>query len=181
MKYVYFDASAGLSGDMILGALLDLGVSTPLFKKKMAELNLPVEIRVKETKRSSLRALKVDVLVKAQKSSARKWPDIEALIKKSSFSPFVQKTSLVIFKKLFQAEAKVHGHRFEEAHLHEVGADDAVVDIVGCCWLAETLIISEFYSSPLNIGQGWVKTSHGRLPVPPPAVAELLRNIPVYS
>ena len=181
MKYVYFDASAGLSGDMILGALLDLGVSASSFKKKMAELNLPVEIRVKETKRSSLRALKVDVLVKAQKSSARKWSDIESLIKKSSFSPPVQKTSLAVFKKLFQAEAKVHGHRFEEAHLHEAGADDAVVDIVGCCWLAETLGISEFYSSPLNLGQGWVKTSHGRLPVPPPAVAELLRNIPVYS
>ena len=181
MKYVYFDAAAGLSGDMILGALLDLGVSAPLFKRKMAELNLPVEIRVKETYRSSLRALKVDVLVKAQEGSSRKWPDIEALIKKSSFSPPVQKTSLAVFKKLFQAEAKVHGHRFEEAHHHEAGADDAVVDIVGCCWLAETLDISEFYSSPLNLGQGWVKTSHGRLPVPPPAVAELLRNIPVYS
>lgn len=181
MKYVYFDASVGLSGDMILGALLDLGVSSSLFKRKMAELNLPVEIRVKETKRSSLRALKVDVLVKAQKSPVRKWSDIESLIKKSSFSPHVQKTSLAIFEKLFQAEAKVHGHRFEETHLHEAGADDAVVDIVGCCWLAETLAISEFYSSPLNLGQGWVKTSHGRLPVPPPAVAELLRNFPVYS
>ncbi|MDH5705566.1 MAG: DUF111 family protein, partial [Candidatus Aminicenantes bacterium] len=80
MKYVYFDAAAGLSGDMILGALLDLGVSASLFKKKMAELSLPVEIRVKETYRSSLRALKVDVLVKAQEGSSRKWPDIEALI-----------------------------------------------------------------------------------------------------
>ncbi len=181
MKFIYFDASAGLSGDMILGALLDLGVSVPLFKRKMAELKLPVDIRVTETKRTSLRALKVDVLVQKQKSAPRKWSDIETLIKKSSLSPSVQKNSLAIFKSLFQAEAKVHGHKFHEAHLHEAGADDAIVDVAGCCFLAEALEVNKFYASPLNLGQGWVKTSHGRLPVPPPAVAELLKNVPVYS
>ena len=181
MKFIYFDASSGLSGDMILGALLDLGVSSSLFKEKMAGLKLPVDIRVKETKRTSLRALKVDVLVKKQKSAPRKWSDIETFIKKSPFSPSVQKKSLAIFKSLFQAEAKVHGHKFQEAHLHEAGADDAIVDVVGCCFLAEVLKVNKFYSSPLNLGQGWVKTSHGRLPVPPPAVAELLKNVPVYS
>lgn len=181
MKFIYFDASAGLSGDMILGALLDLGVRPTLFKEKMAELKLPVDIRLKETKRASLRALKVDVLVKKQKSAPRKWSDIEALIKKSPFSPKVKKNSLAIFKGLFQAEARVHGHKFQEAHLHEAGADDAIVDIVGCCFLTEVLDVTDFYSSPLNVGQGWVNTSHGRLPVPPPAVAELLKDTPVYS
>jgi uncharacterized protein (TIGR00299 family) protein len=181
MKFIYFDASSGLSGDMILGALLDLGVSSSLFKAKMAELKLPVDIRVKETKRASLRALKVDVLVQKQKSAPRKWSDIETFIKKSPLSPSVQKNSLAIFKNLFQAEAKVHGHKFKETHLHEAGADDAIVDVVGCCFLAEVLNVNKFYSSPLNLGQGWVKTSHGRLPVPPPAVAELLKNVPVYS
>ncbi len=181
MKYIYFDASAGLSGDMILGALLDLGVSPSLFKEKMAGLKLPVDIQVKETKRTSLRALKVDVLVKKHKAGARKWSDVEALIKKSPFSPPIKKNSLAIFKKLFQAEAKVHGRKFQEAHLHEAGADDAIVDVVGCCFLTEILDVDDFYSSPLNLGQGWVKTSHGRLPVPPPAVAELLKNVPVYS
>ena len=181
MKFIYFDASSGLSGDMILGALLDLGVSSSLFKEKMAGLKLPVDIQMKETKRTSLRALKVDVLVKKQKSAPRKWSDIETFIKKSPFSPSVQKKSLAIFKSLFQAEAKVHGHKFQEAHLHEAGADDAIVDVVGCCFLAEVLKVNKFYSSPLNLGQGWVKTSHGRLPVPPPAVAELLKNVPVYS
>ncbi len=181
MKFIYFDASSGLSGDMILGALLDLGVSSSLFKEKMAGLKLPVDIQMKETKRTSLRALKVDVLVKKQKSAPRKWSDIETFIKKSHFSPSVQKKSLAIFKSLFQAEAKVHGHKFQEAHLHEAGADDAIVDVVGCCFLAEVLKVNKFYSSPLNLGQGWVKTSHGRLPVPPPAVAELLKNVPVYS
>ncbi len=181
MKFIYFDASSGLSGDMILGALLDLGVSSSLFKEKMADLKLPVDIRLKETKRASLRALKVDVLVRKQKSAPLKWSDIETFIKKSPFSPSVQKNSLAIFKSLFQAEAKVHGHKFQEAHLHEAGADDAIVDVVGCCFLAEALEVNKFYSSPLNLGQGCVKTSHGRLPVPPPAVAELLKNVPVYS
>jgi uncharacterized protein (TIGR00299 family) protein len=181
MKFIYFDASSGLSGDMILAALLDLGVSSSLFKEKMAGLKLPVDIRMKETKRTSLRALKVDILVKKQKSAPRKWSDIETFIKKSPFSPSVQKKSLAIFKSLFQAEAKVHGHKLQEAHLHEAGADDAIVDVVGSCFLAEVLKVNKFYSSPLNLGQGWVKTSHGRLPVPPPAVAELLKNIPVYS
>jgi uncharacterized protein (TIGR00299 family) protein len=181
MKFIYFDASAGLSGDMILGALLDLGVSPSLFKEKMADLKLPVDIRMKETKRTSLRALRVEVLVQKQKSATRKWSDIETFIKKSPLSPSVQKNSLAIFKSLFKAEAKVHGNKFQEAHLHEAGADDAIVDVVGCCFLAEVLEVNKFYASPLNLGQGWVKTSHGRLPVPPPAVAELLKNIPVYS
>lgn len=181
MKYIYFDASAGLSGDMILGALLDLGVPSSLFREKMAELKLPVEIQLKETKRATLRGLKVDVLVKAKKTATRKRSDIEDIIKKSRFSSSVKKNASAIFKKLFEAEARVHGHRVNEAHLHEAGADDAIVDIVGCCFLADTLEISEFYCSPLNLGQGWVKSSHGRLPVPAPAVAELLKGIPVYS
>lgn len=181
MKYIYFDAIAGLSGDMILGALLDLGISSSFFKEKMSELEIPVNIQIRKTKRTSLRALKVDVKVKSKKISPRKWSDVEALIKKSPFSASVKKNALAIFKKLFKAEAHVHGHKFQEAHLHEAGADDAIVDILGCCFLVEALDISQIYSSPLNLGRGWVKTSHGTLPVPPPAVAELLKNIPVYS
>lgn len=181
MKYIYFDAIAGLSGDMILGALLDLGISSSFFKEKMSELEIPVDIQIRKTKRASLRALKVDVKVKSKKTSPRKWSDIESLIKKSPFSDSVKKNALAIFKKLFEAEAHVHGHKFREAHLHEAGADDAIVDILGCCFLLEALNISQIYSSPLNLGRGWVKTSHGTLPVPPPAVAELLKNIPVYS
>ena len=152
MKYVYFDASAGLSGDMILGALLDLGVSSSIFREKMAELKLPVDIQIKETKRATIRGLKVDVLVKTKKKVERRRSDIDNLIKKSRFSTSVKKNALAIFKKLFEAEARVHGHSIHEAHLHEAGADDAVVDIVGCCLLADILNISEFYSSPLNIG-----------------------------
>jgi len=181
MKFVYFDACTGLSGDMILGALLDLGVSFSTFKKKMDELRLPVEIRNRETKRASLRGLKVDILVKRKKTIPRRWVDIETLIKGSPFSPAVKTNALAIFKHLFKAEAKVHGNKFRETHLHEAGADDAIIDILGCCYLVEALNISELYCSPLNVGGGWVKSSHGVLPVPAPATAELLKKVPVYS
>jgi uncharacterized protein (TIGR00299 family) protein len=181
MKYVYFDAFSGLSGDMILGALLDLGVSPDTFIQKMAELELPVDIRVEETKRCSLRALKVDVHVRSKKEKTRKWGDVEKLITNTSFTESVKKNALQIFRRLFEAEAHVHGHTFQKAHLHEAGADDAIIDIVGSCFLFEQLHISKFHASPLNVGQGTVKTSHGTLPVPPPAVAELLKGVPVYS
>jgi len=182
MKYAYFDASAGLSGDMILGALLDLGASRPLFRKKMAELRLPVDIEIGEAKRASLRALKVDVRVrKGKESRPRRWRDVETLIQKSPFRDTVKAKSLAVFKRLFQAEAKVHGNTFAGVHLHEAGADDAIADILGSCYLAEILDIGRVYCSPLNVGRGWVTTSHGVLPVPPPAVAEILKKAPVYS
>jgi uncharacterized protein (TIGR00299 family) protein len=181
MKYVYFDCSSGVSGDMLLGALLDLGVSSTEFRKKMAELELPVKITARETKRASLRGLKADVRVQRKKHITRKWSDVRALLKMSSFPSRVKDQAMDIFKRLFEAEARVHGQTFSKAHLHEAGADDAIIDIVGSCWLAHKLNISEFYASPLNLGGGWVKASHGTLPVPPPAVGELLKNIPVYS
>lgn len=181
MKYIYFDAPSGLSGDMILGALLDLGIPASLFIAKMSELQLPVEISVQEAKRCSIRGLKVNVLVQSRKKVARTWKDIEALIKNSRFSSSVKHRSLQIFRRLFEVEASVHGLPLSEAHLHEAGADDAIVDIVGACFLSEVLDIKEFYSSPMNLGKGSVQTVHGTLPVPPPAVAELLKGVPVYS
>lgn len=182
MKFIYFDASAGLSGDMVLGALLDLGVPPALFQEKMASLRLPVKIGIKETKRAGLRGLKVDVKVqRPAPSQGRRWEDMEAFIAKSSFSKAVKKKAQAIFKTLFAAEARVHGKKFEVAHLHEAAADDAIIDVLGSCYLAEVLDISRVYCSPLNVGRGWAKGSHGLLPVPPPAVAEILKQAPVYS
>jgi hypothetical protein len=182
MKYAYFDASSGLSGDMILGALLDLGASRMLFRKKMAELRLPVDIVIRETKRASLRGLEVEVkVIKGKESRPRRWRDVKALVQKSPFSDMVKSAALAVFKTLFEAEAKVHGSKFEEAHLHEAAADDAMIDILGSCYLAEILEIGRVYCSPLNVGRGWVKSSHGLLPVPPPAVGEILKRAPVYS
>jgi uncharacterized protein (TIGR00299 family) protein len=181
MKYAYFDGSSGLSGDMILGALLDLGVDPALFKDKMSGLRLPVEISVRRVRRGGFGAVKVDVHVKRRDKAERTFSDIERIILKSRFAPAVKDRARAVFKRLFVAEAKVHGHRFKEAHLHEAAADDALVDIVGSAFLIEELGIRDIYVSPLNVGSGWVKTSHGLLPVPPPAVAELLKGAPVYS
>jgi uncharacterized protein (TIGR00299 family) protein len=181
MKYAYFDGSSGLSGDMILGALLDLGVDPALFKDKMSGLRLPVEISVRRVRRGGFGAVKVDVHVKRRDKAERTFSDIERIILKSRFASAVKDRARAVFKRLFVAEAKVHGHRFKEAHLHEAGADDALVDIVGSAFLIEELGIRDIYVSPLNVGSGWVKTSHGLLPVPPPAVAELLKGAPVYS
>lgn len=180
MNTLYFDASAGASGDMILGALLDLGVSKTQFLDKMAGLRLPVDIRFRSVKRAGLRGIKVDVLVKKE-SRPRRLADIEAVIRKSGFSGSVKAQALAVFKTLFAAEAKVHGEPLRSVHLHEAGADDALVDILGCAYLAEVLEVGKVYCSPLNVGSGWVRTSHGVLPVPPPAVAEILKRAPVYS
>ncbi|MBE3126428.1 MAG: nickel pincer cofactor biosynthesis protein LarC [Acidobacteria bacterium] len=181
MKYVYLDASSGASGDMILGALLDLGVDAAHFKEKMAGLRLPVEISVRRVRRGGFGAVKVDVLVKGREHIERTLADVERVIRRSRFSPSVKDKALAIFERLFVAEAKVHGRRLKEAHLHEAGADDALVDVVGAAFLLDELGIGDVYCSPLNVGSGWVKTSHGVLSVPPPAVAELLKNAPVYS
>jgi len=181
MKYVYLDASSGISGDMCLGALLDLGVDPALFKERMAGLRLPVEISVRRVRRGGFAAVKVDVEVHGHEHIERTFSDVERIILKSRFAAAVKDRALLIFKRLFEAEAKVHGQRFKEAHLHEAGADDALVDIVGTAFLLEEMGVAEVYCSPLNVGSGWVRTSHGRLAVPPPAVAELLKKAPVYS
>ena len=181
MKYAYFDASSGLSGDMIMGALLDLGASRPKFKKMIADLGLPVRLKIHDVERSHLRGLKIDVDIIEPTAHARHWADIERFVKRAPLAPAVKARGLAIFRSLFEAEAKVHGETFDHVHLHEAGADDALVDVLGCAWLVEELGIGEIYCSPLNVGSGWVKTSHGVLPVPPPAVAELLKDAPVYS
>lgn len=180
MRYVYFQATAGLSGDMILAALLDLGVPAAAFKRRLAALKLPVRISVRDVLRGGMRGLKVDVAVRRH-SHGRTWADISALIRAAKLPASVRDGSLAVFKRLFEAEAKVHGRPVRKTHLHEAGADDALVDIVGACLLIEELEVGALYCSPLNVGSGWVETSHGVLPVPPPAVGELLKDAPVYS
>lgn len=182
MKYVYFDAFAGASGDMILGALLDLEFPPAAFLQKMADLNLPVKADIQEVHRAGLRGLRVEVRAKkGRESGPRRFVDIEQVIHNSRFSRRVKDQSLAVFRTLFEAEARVHGEPLGEVHLHEAGADDAIFDIVGSAFLAESLKIGKVFCSPLNVGSGTIRTAHGRLPVPAPAVAEILRGAPVYS
>jgi pyridinium-3,5-bisthiocarboxylic acid mononucleotide nickel chelatase len=181
MNSLYFDASSGLSGDMMLGALLDLGADPERFREQMSGLGLPVEISIKEVRRGGFRALKVDVDIQGSPSAERRWADVESVIRTARFSDAVKTRALSVFRRLFEAEARVHGCAFAEVHLHEAGADDALVDIVGSCLLLETLDIDDILCSRLNVGGGYVKTAHGLLPVPPPAVAEILTHVPVHQ
>jgi hypothetical protein len=180
MKYVYFDCSAGASGDMLLGALLSLGVPAEDFKKAIDSLNLRVEIQVNKAKSMGFSGLRVNVVISAG-STERNLSEIKRIITRSKFHSEVKRKTLAVFEHLFLAESRVHGRDIKRTHLHEAGADDALVDIVGTCWLLEKLEIKSVYFSPVNLGQGLAQIEHGLLPVPPPAVAELMKGLPVYS
>src|SRR5947208_3765184 len=181
MKRAYLDGSSGISGDMFLGALLDAGVSAlPL----LAELKrIPLgfyELKRTRAVRGGLVGTRLEVNVPAQ-SGHRHLAEIETLIKSSGLSESVQAKALAIFRRLADAEGKLHGKPASEVHFHEVGAVDAIVDIVGASIGLELAGIGELFSSPLNVGGGRVEAAHGTLPVPAPATAELLKGVPVYS
>lgn len=182
----YFNCTSGISGDMILGALVDAGVPLEKLKKELSKLPVSgYELKARRVKRGGLKATKVEVVIKGSgvrgQGSAKKWQDIEKMIKTSSLSEEIKEKGLLIFKRLFEAEAKVHGERMQDVHLHELGAVDCVVDIFGALIGLDLLGIDTIYSSPLNLGSGTIKTEHGVLPVPAPATVRLLKGVPVYS
>ncbi len=179
MKFVYFDCFSGASGDMILGALLSLGIKERDFKEAVNTLGLKVKVRVKPDLSKGLAGIRVIVETPAE-SPARTFREVKKIVEGSGFSASVKEKALQVFERLFQAEALVHGQPFEKVHLHEAAADDALVDVVGSCWLLERLEVSSVYFSPVNTGQGFVETEHGFLPVPPPAVAELMKGFKIY-
>lgn len=185
-KIAYFDCFAGISGDMCLGALVDAGVDLSDIKKELKKLPIQnYRLVSKKVLRGGISATKVDVIIKAkgkrQKAEGKKWKDIEKIIKASSLSDSIKQKGLHIFKKLFEAEAKVHGKPFDKVHLHELGGIDCLVDIFGALIGLDILGIEKIYVSSINLGSGSVKTDHGILPVPAPATAELLKGYPVYS
>lgn len=186
MKIAYFDCSSGISGDMCLGALIDAGVPVAKLENELRKIPIKgYKLKVKRVKRSGFAATKADVIQKAAHESHitehRKWKDVERTIRTSSLPDEIKQKGLSIFRRLFTAEAKVHGETFDAAHLHELGAVDSIVDILGTVIGLKLLGIEKVYSSGVNTGGGSVRTKHGILPVPAPATAELLKGIPVYS
>ena len=174
MKIAYFDCFAGISGDMILGALFDLGLDQSSWMKELSHLSLTgYEVEVKKVEKQHIAAAKVNVKIK-ESSQRRKLSDILFLINQSPLDSDVKQKSIQIFTRLAQAEAKVHGKKTEEVHFHEVGAIDAIVDVVGSVLGFKLLQREEIYASPLPLSIGLVKTSHGNFPVPAPATVELL-------
>lgn len=182
MKTAYFQCISGISGDMCLGALLDAGASLISLKRELKKLGVKgYSISRSEVRRAGLRACKVDVIIGKAPSEARRLRDVRALINGSSLGPSIKKKGLTVFQRLFEAEAAVHGTTPGRAHLHELGAVDAMVDIMGTIICLDLLGIQRILCSEINLGSGTVRTSHGTLPVPAPATAELLKGIPVYS
>jgi uncharacterized protein (TIGR00299 family) protein len=181
MRTLYFDCFAGASGNMILGALLGLGVEIAELEREIAKLSLPgVLLKVTKVDRSGISAVHVEVKSSDEKDH-RHLSYIERIIDGSGLSDSVMSRSKAIFRRLAEAEAKIHGIDIDHVHFHEVGAVDAIVDVVGACVGFEKLGIERFVCSKINVGSGFVQMEHGRYPVPPPAVSELLQGLPVFS
>jgi pyridinium-3,5-bisthiocarboxylic acid mononucleotide nickel chelatase len=177
----YFDCFSGISGDMILGALVDLGVPLNWLEKQLHNLPLDgFELSQASVKRHGITATQVTVAV-AEKQHARHFTDIATLIEQSKLPVTVRKRSLAIFKKLGQAEAAVHDCSLEEVHFHEVGSVDAIVDIVGSVLGLAYLDVQDVFASKIPLGSGFVTCDHGVLPLPAPATAAILKDVPVYG
>ena len=186
MKIAYFDCSSGISGDMCLGALVDSGLPLKEIQKGLKGLRVKgYRLETKKVKRAGIAATKVDVVIRQSAISgqrpAKRWKDIKKIIRDSSLPDEMKRRGLGIFKRLFEAEGRVHGEEFTRTHLHELGAVDCIVDIFGTLIGLNILGVERVYSSALNLGKGSVVTEHGRLPVPTPATAEILKGVPVYS
>jgi uncharacterized protein (TIGR00299 family) protein len=206
MRLAYLDCFSGISGDMFLGALIDAGVSPSLLGEAVAALGLGAKLEISRITRGGIAATKVDVFVggekdlprevfweqKAQASGShhsahshhaphRSLSDIRKIISHSNITATAKSTAIRIFEALGAAEAEIHNRPIEQVHFHEVGAVDAMVDIVCAAVGAEALNIDEWICSPLNVGGGTVKCAHGTLPVPAPATLKLLKDAPIYS
>ena len=216
MRIAYLDCFAGISGDMLLGALLDAGADPKILHEATAALNLNASLKIEKVDRSGISSTKVhinegDHLAEAphthedihehphthehehthepqpQPSHAhnhthgRSLAAIRDLINAAALAPEVKATSIQTFELLGASEAKIHNVPIEKIHFHEVGAVDAIVDIVAACAGIDDLAIDRWHSSPLNVGGGMVDCAHGRFPVPAPATADLLRGLPTYS
>ncbi|MFZ4855619.1 MAG: nickel pincer cofactor biosynthesis protein LarC [Desulfuromonadaceae bacterium] len=183
MTILYLDCYAGISGDMSVGALLDLGVPLEYLKMELLKLALPsgaYELSASRTERHHLPALKFDVVVHDHHTH-RHYATIDCMIAASGLSDFVKERARRIFRRLAEAEAKVHGVDVAKVHFHEVGAIDSIVDIVATAICLEYLNVEKVYAAALPMGSGLVSTAHGCLPVPAPATAELMQGLTVHG
>jgi len=196
MRILYYDCFAGISGDMNLGALIDLGVDKDFLIKELSKLNIANEFEVKvgRQSRKGIEGTKVDVILKHDEEDRhhhghghehhhehRNIGSIESIINSSGLNDNVKKMSLSMFNKVAEAEAKVHGKPLQEVHFHEVGAVDSIVDIVGAAVCLDYLKVDKVMASSVELGGGFVKCAHGIIPVPAPATVEILKGVPVKA
>ncbi len=182
MKIAYFDCFSGISGDMTLGALLACGADEGRFHDALAALRVPgYALTFQRVTREGITATDVDVKLREnEQGHGRHLADIARILTESELSERVKAQALAVFTRLADAEAKVHGTSREAIHFHEVGAVDAIVDIVGSCLLLEMLNVDRVAVSGIPCGTGTIRCQHGWMPVPAPATLELLSGFPVY-
>jgi uncharacterized protein (TIGR00299 family) protein len=180
LRVAYFDASSGVAGDMMLAALVDVGVPLESVQRALARLELPISLQAERVLRGGFVATRVKVHAPDQ-ASHRHLAQIEQLIERADLPAPAHDLALRIFRRLAQAEAHVHGKPIEQVHFHEVGALDSIVDIVGSAIALRALDVAECWAGPVAVGSGMVKCEHGLMPVPTPATAELLRGVPLAS
>ena len=186
MKILYYDCFSGISGDMNLGAMIDLGVDKNYLIAELSRLKLKgYNIRVTRDKRKSIEGTKVDVILEREHKKKHRGQvnlkDIEDVINASNLKEKVKTKSLDMFFRMAEAEGKVHGKSINEIHFHEIGAVDSIVDIVGAAICIDYLKPDRIMSSTVELGGGFVKCEHGTLPVPAPATVEIIKGIPVRS
>ena len=186
MRIAYFDCFAGVSGDMTLGAFVDAGVDFDALKSELSKLGIS-EYEIKSEKVTKRGITGTDITVDLHHHHheddhghhhGRSYTEIKRTIEESSLSDSVKSKAVAIFKRLGEAEAKVHDKDLEEIHFHEVGAVDAIVDIVGACICLDLLNIDEVYASPIPTFYGTVDMAHGKFPLPAPATSEILKGVP---
>jgi hypothetical protein len=189
MKVLYYDCFAGISGDMNLGALLDLGVDQKYLLQELKKINIGrYEIKISKTKRKNITGSRFDVMTGSTETKSKlkankdmSFADILRLIEGSDLTEPVKRISTKIFEIIARAEAKIHGQQINDVHFHEIGAVDSLVDIVGAAICLDYLQVDKIISSPVQVGGGFVECAHGILPVPAPATAEILKGIPIKS
>ncbi len=184
MDVAYFDCFSGISGDMIIGALLDAGLDFEHLKEELKKLNLEdYEIDAEKTVKNNISATKFWVVLDNhhEHHHERNINEINSIIEKSLLDSNIKLKIKKIFLKIAEAESKVHNMPIDKVHFHEIGAIDTIIDVAGAVIGLEKLGIEKVYCSKINVGSGFVEFSHGKFPVPAPATAEILRGIPVYS
>ncbi len=182
MRIGYFDCFSGASGDMILGALVDAGLEMAALQAAVSGLGVPgIHLSAERVTRGAFSGTRVEVRTDERGHPQRHLPDVEAVLERADIPGPVRADAKRIFRRLAEAEAKAHGVTPERIHFHEVGALDAMADVVGAAWGIRHLGLERIYVSPINLGGGFIQAAHGKMPVPAPGTAALLEGVPAYG
>jgi uncharacterized protein (TIGR00299 family) protein len=182
MKIAYFDCFSGASGDMILGSLIDAGLSSHRLKEELTKLRIPtIRLKVKKVQKGGISATQVIVEGRGEKKPHRNLKEMLKIIDRSGLASELKEKSKEIFQRIASVEAKIHRKPIDQIHFHEIGGLDSIIDIVGSVWGLRQLGIDEVHVSKVNVGTGFVKCEHGILPVPAPATLALIKGKPIYS